>query len=249
MANERVVSREILHTIHLKGDIIITDPCYLVKSKKPDDEYLAREPKPKDFGLPDPPIEDENVIRKMIRDSLLDIQAKIDAHPEEEKAIRAASYVGRRRAFLDALQSWHDEINAWHACGYGYCLDKLGITQFVTEDTLYGDWSCTVFDNDNKPLGRFCADSSLVTVCLLDEVRKHNPDIDQWIADHEWCAAVIKGFDGTVKFIKETAAWESDSDFECCGKILWHKGDTRTDETLILEGEGNIPFKTSQTGF
>ena len=34
----------------------------------------------------------------------------------------------------------------------------------------------------------------------LDEVRKYNPDIDEWIASHSWCVTTIPDFDGEVNY-------------------------------------------------
>lgn len=40
----------------------------------------------------------------------------------------------------------------WEACGYGDNMEALGIHNYMTRDTIYGDWSCTVYNTDtNKP--------------------------------------------------------------------------------------------------
>lgn len=60
--------------------------------------------------------------------------------------------------------------NDWHYCEYGEYMERLGIKNYLTHDTIYGDWGCTVFDSDTKkPLGRFCADAGLVSVFLLHD--------------------------------------------------------------------------------
>lgn len=33
----------------------------------------------------------------------------------------------------------------WVKCEYGERLDKLGFTNYISESTIYGDWSCTTF--------------------------------------------------------------------------------------------------------
>lgn len=39
-------------------------------------------------------------------------------------------------------------------------MEILGITKYLVRDTIYGDWSCTTFNSDNKePIGEFCADA------------------------------------------------------------------------------------------
>lgn len=46
--------------------------------------------------------------------------------------------------------------------------------------------------------GEFCAGQ--VAVFDLDEVRKYNPDIDDWMASHKWYTTVIPDFDGEVEY-------------------------------------------------
>ena len=72
-------------------------------------------------------------------------------------------------------------------------------------------------------LGNFCADAGLVSVFNLDEVRKYNPDIDEWIASHDWCVTTIPDFDGEVNYYVD-----------------------KQDNAHIV-GIGNINFFTTQT--
>lgn len=147
-AQEAIVNeweRIVMRTIHLKGDILITDPCYWVKDE--------------DWGV----------------------------------------------------MEWDNNFK------------KYGITESICRDTLYGDWSCTTFNIDTKEvLGEFCADSGMVCVCLLDEVKAYSGDtIDEYIKNG--CATVIHNFDGDIKFVIEN-------------------------DCLKVVGCGNINFFTSQTG-
>lgn len=92
-----------------------------------------------------------------------------------------------------------------------YRLNKLGITNYLVEDTLYGDWDCTVFskdtvNKDSKVLGHFCADASIVAVLDLNEVLKYNPNFDYHIS-RPWTTALIKDFKGTVQIVKEEDKW------------------------------------------
>lgn len=94
-----------------------------------------------------------------------------------------------------------NSVDDWGFCDYGYQLNKLGINHFMTRDTIYGDWGCTIYDENNHEIGKFCADAGLVTVCDYNEVLAYNPDFDEWRKSHEWCATVIKDFEGTVQFL------------------------------------------------
>ena len=88
----------------------------------------------------------------------------------------------------------------WNTCNCGFDMEKLGINHYMTRDTLYGDWGCTTYNLDTKEkIGNFCADAGLVSVFLLDEVLKYNPDYD-WYVTKPYTATVIKDFKGTVEF-------------------------------------------------
>lgn len=76
-----------------------------------------------------------------------------------------------------------------------------GFSQYIWEDTLYGDWSCTVFDSKTKmplnvPYKHFCADAGLVGVFYEKEVLKYNPKfkVDGYMA------AAIPDFKGDVHY-------------------------------------------------
>lgn len=142
------------------------------------------------------------------------------------------------------------EDDDWATCAYGEDMEALGITHYMTRDTLYGDWSCTTFDSDTKEaIGEFCADAGLVSVFLLDEVLKYNP----YYKDHlknKWTVTWIKDFKGTVEFVVKhiEGYYEEDTDY-------WKKGDYWEDYVLEVVGHGinkvtgkPINFVGKQTG-
>lgn len=163
-----------------KGTIIITDPCYIVKK--------CTEENPYPFPWTVTHIKDPN-IDEMIKQ----------------------------------YTEWKNTHDDWRKCKGGRNMETLGISTYFTEDTIYGDWGCTTYKIEENPykvvdnfvkayeegnnyriecskLGNFCADSGLVSVFLLDEVRKYNPSIDEWIASHDWCVTTITDFDGEVNY-------------------------------------------------
>lgn len=92
------------------------------------------------------------------------------------------------------------EDDDWTTCDCGFDMEELGINHYMTRDTLYGDWSCTTYNLDTKEkIGNFCADAGLVSVFLLDEVLKYNPNYD-WHITKSYTTTVIKDFKGTVEF-------------------------------------------------
>lgn len=95
--------------------------------------------------------------------------------------------------------------------------DKLGLTKFFSEDTIYGDWGCTTYKisidpkkipvshynriSINDVIGEFCADSGLVAVFDLNELVKYNPKVTDFIDSHPWCVTVIEDFNGYAEYI------------------------------------------------
>lgn len=163
-----------------KGTIIITDPCYVVK------DCTEKNPYP---------------------------------YPWTTDLIHSPNIV----EMIKQYNRWEAEHDDWIKCEYGINMEALGIHNYIKESTLYGDWGCTTCETTEDPykvinklieasendenyvvecpkLGNFCSDSGTVSVFLLDEVRKYNPDIDKWIASHDWCVTTIQDFDGEVNY-------------------------------------------------
>ena len=189
--------------MHFKGTIIITDPCYIVKK--------CTEKNPHPFPWTTVNIKNPN-IKEMVKQ----------------------------------YNEWEDSHDDWRKCRYGTNMEALGISTYFTESTIYGDWGCSTYKIEENPyevvdnfveayeneedyeiecskLGDFCADAGLVSVFLLNEVRKYNPDIDKWIEEHSWCVTTIPNFDGEVNYYVD-----------------------KSNEAHIV-GIGNINFFTAQT--
>ena len=54
--------------------------------------------------------------------------------------------------------------NDWHYCEYGEYMERLGIKNYLTHDTIYGDWGCTVFDSDTKKPTVLCRCRSCIRI-------------------------------------------------------------------------------------
>ena len=73
----------------------------------------------------------------------------------------------------------------------------------MESSTLYGDWSCHVFDTEtDTPIGEFCADSGMVCVYNMEDVLKYKPDFMDYLKDRPWIATIIKDFDGEVQRVE-----------------------------------------------
>lgn len=210
------ITEKVIKSKQFKGDILITDPCYICKK-----EDESTRPKWKDYFT----------------------YKNMTEYPDYNGHYYSEQFKKEEEKYNKVYQVWLDENNDWRKCNCGFDCERLGINNYITNSTLYGDWGCTTYNKDTKEaIGEFCADSGLVAVFLLDEVRAYNSDIDNWIKEHPWCATVIKDFDGIVNFIHMHMEGIYDSTTK-----YRKKGDPCSDDILIVEGEGNINFTTRQT--
>jgi len=144
----------------------------------------------------------------------------------------------------DPYFKWEKENDDWEKSNYGKNMEVLGIKNYLTHDTIYGDWSCTTYDSDTKEaIGKFCADAGLVGVFSLNEVRAYNPDIDKWVEEHKWCVTKIPNFTGEVSINVEhiEGVYEDTTKYH-------KKGEKWEDYEVHVEGNGSTNFITTQTG-
>jgi hypothetical protein len=122
------------------------------------------------------------------------------------------------------------EYKDWDKCKYGTDMKKLdNITNYESSSTIYGDWSCTVYEgnieqhsNNNKTLGSFCADAGMVAVFELDEVLKYNPNFDNHI-NKKFTTTTIPNFNGEITI-------------------------ENINNSIHVIGKGNVNFYSIQTG-
>lgn len=211
--------------MYFEGSIIITDPGYVLA-----DRELPPSPDYRDFYTHDKPSEYDDY---------------------DPKHRRSATRDKENDAYNAAYDKWRAENpDDWEICECGSKMEALGINTYMTRDTIYGDWSCTTYNIDNKePIGRFCADGGLVSVMLLDEVLAYNPAY----TDHKeksWTTTLIENFKGDVQFIvvRSEGIYEDTTEYH-------KKSDTWEDFEVQVHGHGintvtgePINFMTTQTG-
>ena len=84
----------------------------------------------------------------------------------------------------------------WLDSDCGERFDLLGFKNYLW--IQYEEFAPVVKDSKNRVLGRFCTDSGIVMVTLLDELTAYNPDFEEHFRHPEnW--TVIKNFKGIVK--------------------------------------------------
>ena len=191
---------------------------------------------------------DTNNYRRNLYNSIEGLDRYLDSKPMEfdgDIIITDPCYI--MRAEHHGTQPLTD--NDWDACNYGSNMECLGIYHYMTSDTLYGDWGCTVYNTDTKEdIGNFCADAGLVSVFLLDEVLKYNPDFD-YHKERKWTTTLIPDFKGVVQFVvdHEEGVYAEDSEY-------WKAGDKWEEYTFHVVGHGfnkktrkAINFRSAQT--
>lgn len=133
----------------------------------------------------------------------------------------------------------------WEKCDYGDNMEALGFTKYLVRDTIYGDWSCTTYNQDTKDkIGSFCADAGLVGVFLLDEVLKYNPGFD-YHTERLWTTTLIPDFEGEISIhvvtVKPDPSENIDDDSDD------KEFDEEYEEVRVI-GKGTTNFFTTQTG-
>ena len=89
----------------------------------------------------------------------------------------------------------------WGRSEYGFRMEELGVRTYLTAETLMGDWDCRAYDAvTGKEIGRFCSDSGLVSVFLMEEILQYNPAYNEHLV-HPYTAVWIRDFRGTVQFM------------------------------------------------
>lgn len=208
------------------GDILITDPCYIMKESAIDYSSI-----PSFWDYISQP-------KTVTRDGKTYYRPPIHEDYPDCKDGKSPTLIAEQDAYNKAKEKWDSEnMDDWTRCDYGNNMEIFGINHYMTRDTIYGDWSCTVFNSDTKkPIGRFCADAGLVSVFLLDEVTAYNPEYT--VGEHDHSATVIRDFKGTVQFVVKKYRSKKYEDFyvEVVGKGI----NKKTGET--------INFVSKQTG-
>lgn len=218
---DRITQRK--EKIHFEGrDIIITDPCYILKDEKFKDT--------RDYSH-----------KKMIfkRENWDMNNLTIEQIYLGEKEV-----LDENKRKMEEERKYNEEYEKTDIYKYsgGYNLEALGIPDSISRDTIYGDWGCTVYNSDTKEkIGEFCADTGMVAVMDLEQVLKYNPEFDYHLTK-PWTTTLIKNFTGDIWFevVETKGVYKEDTEYH-------KKGEEWIDHSLVIHGKGNINFTTRQT--
>lgn len=212
---------------HFSGDIIITDPGYLIKesSGTVNTDYPdARKYLTYDFPMKYDDFKTIDIDYSSIQSfqDVKELWKKLDKLEQEHFVVfdgYSETYEKELRAYNEAVRNRNlKRQDDWSYCKYGKNMEVLGFKNYMVRNTIYGDWSCTTYNSDTKePIGNFCADGGLVGVFLLNEVLKYNPEFDYHLK-RPWTTTLIRDFEGTVQFIVSQAETEDDFSVSVIGQ-------------------------------
>ena len=162
----------------------------------------------------------------------------------------------------------------WEKSDYGEDLSVFGCSQWISEDTLYGDWSCTVFTGQESECQK-ALDEINNLYDKLEHLQRNDPDFEnkeaylndaidyldyQFQENHtklgRFCAdtgmVCVVYLEEVLKVNPHFKEWV-DSHPWCATIINDFKGDVKyvidNLDNAHIAGSGNIFFYTVQTGF
>lgn len=159
--------------------------------------------------------------------------------------------------------------NDWVKCKCGDYMEALGIKHYISEPTIYGDWSCTTWSIPSTDIENHIENLNQINKDIWNAIREYGIESEQYailrdkydsiVEDTEkigrFCAdaglVAVFLLDEVLKYNPDFSKWIEErpwcvtviSDFE--GDVKYHI-DKDGDAHII--GRGNINFFTSQTG-
>ena len=200
--------------------------------------YIIKEnpikyPNEKDFGLP------ASISSKPFK----------DYSTPEELAYKAA---------LDKYYKESRKYNDWDKCDYGENMEVLGIYNYISESTIYGDWSCTTYQTEEEPKELLESILRVLNDNLEDgeyeddesSVFCESKDIGGFCAD----AGLVGVFllDEILAYNPDWKSWIEEHSW-CATIIENFEGEVeyyidKVNEEAHIVGTGSINFYTAQTG-
>jgi hypothetical protein len=203
-----------------KGDIIITDPCYIMRHKNQLTE------------------DDWDACQYGDHMGILGINHYITADTEygDWSCTTVKDDVESQKLIVQ-LNNMYFQFFSDYNNPEVYKNDENRFKMYEE----YNEKREKIISDSGLVLGGFCADAGLVSVFLLDEVLAYNPDYDDHI-NNPHCVTLIKDFDGDIEITHRTLTETPDVDDEDSDDY-----DGSGEEVSVI-GKGNINFYTTQTG-
>lgn len=164
-------------------------------------------------------------------------------------------------AYKAALDKYYEEsrkYDDWSKCNYGENMEVLGIHNYISKDTIYGDWSCSTYKVDEEPKEFLENVLRILNDNLEDEEYGEDESSIPYEGEYigSFCAdAGLVGVFLLDEILAYNPGWKSwinehhwcattIEDFE--GKVEYYID--KVDKEAHIVGTGNINFYTVQTG-
>lgn len=161
-------------------------------------------------------------------------------------------------AYKAALDKYFEEsrkYNDWDKCDYGENMEALGIHNYISESTIYGDWGCTTYQTEEEP--KELLESILRVLNNNPENEEYGelPIPDEGKAIGGFCAdAGLVGvflLDEILTYNPEWKSWIGEHSW-CATIIKDFEGEVeyyidKVNKEAHIVGTGNINFYTAQT--
>ncbi len=162
------------------------------------------------------------------------------------------------KVVLDRYYRESPKYDDWNKCDYGENMEVLGIHNYISEPTIYGDWSCTTYKIDEEP--KDFVDS--VLQALKDNLEDEEYGEDESSIPYEgeyiggFCADAglvgvflldeILAYNPEWKYWIEKHHWCATIIENFYGEVEYYID--KVDKEAHIVGTGSINFYTNQTG-
>lgn len=162
------------------------------------------------------------------------------------------------KVVLDRYYRESPKYDDWNKCDYGENMEVLGIHNYISEPTIYGDWSCTTYKIDEEP--KDFVDS--VLQALKDNLEDEEYGEDESSIPYEgeyiggFCADAglvgvflldeILAYNPDWKYWIEKHHWCATIIEDFYGEVEYYID--KVDKEAHIVGTGSINFYTNQTG-
>ena len=150
-----------------------------------------------------------------------------------------------------------DNSDDWDKCGWGENMGILGLTTYISEPTLYGDWSCSTWSTPRKDVEAQLEELNTLGRARWELMKQYGEDsvqakiYDDKIADASLNIEKIGYFCAdagmvAVFLLDEVLKYNPDFDYHINRE--WTTTLIKDFDAHII-GVGNVNFFTTQTGF
>ena len=161
--------------------------------------------------------------------------------------------------------------NWWDRVDFGENLEEVGITTYISESTLYGDWSCFTYkgtkENASKKINEWnkyyinffneynTTENPKDKEILLNEFKAKKEQFKKANVLGSFCAdagmVCVVYLDEVLAFNPKFEKWAREHDW-CATIIEDFDGEVNyviDDDEAHIQGVGNVNFYTAQSGF